>query len=812
MTRVYAALILTLFVGLLRGQSFTKWYVGEGLFVFQSLCPSADGGLIAQAHSFADDGSSLLIRTNPEGEPLWAKRYYFQPSDVGFIATSEIVAAPDSGIWVAGSKGAGGIIPSTIVFKVDVNGDLLWASELPQDGVVQGLDIVAHGNEALLTLTPSRRNLYLSRLSADGSILWGKNVTLPGYEDYFFCQITLSPDNRALVQFGVSHEQMGNDDVDFLLLTMDAATGQIAQIQLFEEPVLGTPAFDATGNLYLSFSVGGSQRLAKYSPDGAPLWCRQFNAGIHAIHPLEGGELKVLGSLNGVTALLNLSPVDGSLLWSRLYQTAYHTAFSLNEFNSTSVHFPDHHLAWLGRQQDERMTITRISPTGEIADCTIYSPCEIKAVDAPFPEFAPIAWVEEPRQQQSPLSLETADYNLTATPICNESWFSAGFNTREVVYAGDTLHFQQQPANFPVASEWAFRGGTPAASNEPVDTVLFLTPGAYSIQHIASAFGCRDTAAQTVNVLESPVFSLGQDTSLCEGDSLLLSSGLSSSTYALEWQDGSPDSIFLATASGIYFLSASNSIGCSRADSILVTFEPLPHVALGEDTVLCGGRTLLLQAQTDAAQPVYSWNTGAASAFLTATADSAYTLAITDAATGCQGQDSIFIGHAEAPLVRFPADTTFCPGELLVLAVQPLNNEVLEYRWEDDASEQNLTVMAPGSYSIQVSNGACDTSATIVVLPGDCRTSLFVPNAFSPNGDGRNDYFLPFGPDIELQRLRIFNRWGSLLYDEEGGGARWDGTIGGEKAPSGAYVFLLEYFNRRAENRATASGEILLVR
>ncbi|MCB0568831.1 MAG: gliding motility-associated C-terminal domain-containing protein [Phaeodactylibacter sp.] len=807
MGRLYSALFFTFFAGLLQSQSFTKWYTGEDFFFFQSLCPSLDGGLFAQAHSVAEDGSSLLIRTTPEGEPLWSRRYYYQESEVGLSTISEIASAPDGGAWVACQKSNDGNVSNTTFFKVDINGSLLWAHELSQPATF-GLDIAAHENDALLAITPNKNNLCLSRLCADGTLLWGKTITLPEYEEYFSCHITLGPGNRTLVHSRVSSQQMTYS----LLLSIDAVTGQIAQVQLFDVATLESSAFDTAGNLYLPFSIDGSQHLAKYGPDGAPLWCRQINASIHAVHPSGNDTLNILGSLNGVTTLLNLSSADGSILWSRLYQTAYHTAFSFDGYSTSSVLFPDHHLAWLGRTQDERMTITRISPTGEIADCTTYSPCEITSVSAAFPEFTTTTWIEEALQQHSPVNLSSQSYNLTATPVCDESWFSAGFSNSPELCAGDTLHIHQQPAKFAVHSEWSFVGGTPATSDQPTDTISFSNPGLYDIQHIASAFGCHDTATQFVLVLESPVFNLSPDTSLCTGDSLLIDSGLLPNSYELEWQDGSQKPTFLATTSGSYSLSATNDIGCSRTDSIHVTFTPLPLVALGTDTVLCGKSTLILQPLTDVARPLYAWNTGDDTPQLEANAGYNYTLSVTDATTGCTGQDSIYIGRAEIPQARFPTDTSFCPGIPLLLIVQPQGTEPLDYRWENGESERTLLVMSSGTYTVRVSNGVCDTTATIIISQGNCKAEIYIPNAFSPNDDGINDYFEPFGPGIELQHLQIFNRWGGLLYDEQAADANWDGLCNGEKAAPGVYAFVLEYFNRLEGKAEKATGAIILIR
>ncbi|MFT4523419.1 MAG: gliding motility-associated-like protein [Bacteroidia bacterium] len=98
----------------------------------------------------------------------------------------------------------------------------------------------------------------------------------------------------------------------------------------------------------------------------------------------------------------------------------------------------------------------------------------------------------------------------------------------------------------------------------------------------------------------------------------------------------------------------------------------------------------------------------------------------------------------------------------------------------------------PETYTIEVDNGyGCLASDTIriEVIRGENNPTL-IPNAFSPNGDLLNDVFRPYLYPFEiLIRLRVYNRWGGLVYDGQDG---WDGTYMGRASPMGAYVYLVE--------------------
>jgi len=81
-----------------------------------------------------------------------------------------------------------------------------------------------------------------------------------------------------------------------------------------------------------------------------------------------------------------------------------------------------------------------------------------------------------------------------------------------------------------------------------------------------------------------------------------------------------------------------------------------------------------------------------------------------------------------------------------------------------------------------------------VVTEGDCAPLIHIPNAFSPNGDGMNDVFLPvIAGDMDALELLIFDRWGSVIFTANAPGAGWNGEVNGTPAQDGVYVWMLTY-------------------
>ena len=126
--------------------------------------------------------------------------------------------------------------------------------------------------------------------------------------------------------------------------------------------------------------------------------------------------------------------------------------------------------------------------------------------------------------------------------------------------------------------------------------------------------------------------------------------------------------------------------------------------------------------------------------------------------------------------------------------------------------------METGVYSVTVSNNCGQNEASIQLTSIDCN-NLGLPNIFSPNGDGINDFFAPQGldPSLSINQFQVFDRWGNLVYQNNGEGngdsfAGWNGTgSGGRLAPVGTYIYLL--IVSHPEGRVIQqSGDITLIR
>jgi gliding motility-associated-like protein len=151
----------------------------------------------------------------------------------------------------------------------------------------------------------------------------------------------------------------------------------------------------------------------------------------------------------------------------------------------------------------------------------------------------------------------------------------------------------------------------------------------------------------------------------------------------------------------------------------------------------------------------------------------------------------------DVPGIYLGPDTAICPGSSPIVLSDDRNNTnpKAKWRWNTDETERSskLTVTKPGTYVATITVDGCASSDTVYVRK-DCYVD--VPNVFTPNGDGVNDFFFPRGiltKGVVAFKMSIFNRWGQLIYEtSKTEGQGWDGAMNGQPQPSGVYIYSID--------------------
>ncbi len=231
-------------------------------------------------------------------------------------------------------------------------------------------------------------------------------------------------------------------------------------------------------------------------------------------------------------------------------------------------------------------------------------------------------------------------------------------------------------------------------------TLLVADSGTYILSETNHCGQDIDTVVVTFNA-DVPDIYLGPDILACEGDVVTLKSDISGVDYL--WQDGSTDSVFITTTSGIYILQVSNQCG-ANSDTVNVDISGTPpNTYLGPDTTLCNGTTLILSSSSSPGTMI-NWQDG--SSLPTMLVDAPGTYSISESNHCGTHADSVLINYLSGPLeFDIGRDTTLCPGESLLLTA-PQSNDMI--KWQDGSSALSMIADQSQTYSLEISNQCGD--------------------------------------------------------------------------------------------------------
>lgn len=235
-------------------------------------------------------------------------------------------------------------------------------------------------------------------------------------------------------------------------------------------------------------------------------------------------------------------------------------------------------------------------------------------------------------------------------------------------------------------------------------------------------------------------------------------------------------------------------------------FDPLPDTLL-----LCNTNGLRINARF--LNGTYHWSTGSTDSAIWVNQPGKYWVEVTMGS--CVMADSVTV--IDPDLIPSTSEFEVCEGGKPVVLQAPFSG--ITYLWSNGDNDNRLTVNLPGTYVLNIGTEGCGVySFTYQVNSGACDCKLFIPTAFTPNGDGRNDFIKILSYctyNYTIKRFRIVNRWGQTVFvayqDKD---FLWDGTFKGQPAEMGTYFWVLEYeiFGDSSREIRTESGDLTLIR
>lgn len=332
-----------------------------------------------------------------------------------------------------------------------------------------------------------------------------------------------------------------------------------------------------------------------------------------------------------------------------------------------------------------------------------------------------------------------------------------------------------------------------------------------------------------------PPFRVTTNSPVCAGDPIKLSAQEGFAKYFWTGPSGFHDDIAypqvnhtMLKDSGMYYVAVSSLGGCIRRDSVFVKMIGFDITASPVDTMICNGNSVRLKA---GAGKTFEWSPAAslnnpniADPVASPVVTTRYTVKASDDA-GCTATTAVLIQlkNKEKVVASFSGPAVICrPYDTAMF-----NNEsvgvIANYSWFFSNSQTSAVKDPPvqhfytgneKAYRVRLaivdSAGCTDTTYRTIKVADNCY--IAVPTAFTPNGDGRNDFLYPANAYKATDLLfRVYNRNGQLIFQTRDWSHKWDGKVNGMLEPTGVYIWTLDYKDA-AHNKVSLKGTTTLIR
>jgi gliding motility-associated-like protein len=385
----------------------------------------------------------------------------------------------------------------------------------------------------------------------------------------------------------------------------------------------------------------------------------------------------------------------------------------------------------------------------------------------------------------------TVQVTLTFTPMVMVSIIPEVDSL--TVCSGDTLQLIADGASF---FDWD--SANPLSSAEgPVIEAYPTTDGYISVSGSNQGCSATDSIYVTVNAL--PVMEIIAPDAICMGDSVVISAGGADSIL---WLNNDyltcltcADNTVSPSESTMFTVGGFNG-QCYGSTSFTMEVQALPVASLFGDTLVCAFSPAQLYA---AGGESYLWSTGETTSAISVELGETTVYQVVAISGICADTTTITVEAIPLPQIVTNNDTTITlGGEVQLFATGGVN-----YSWSP-AEDLSCTLCAnplaiPGesiTYCVEALSefGCTDSACVRIEVSNECET-FFIPNAFAPERGGHelNDCFRPFGDEcFASMRMRVFDRWGELVFESTSFDDCWDGTYQGKKVNSGVFVYYFD--------------------
>ncbi len=376
---------------------------------------------------------------------------------------------------------------------------------------------------------------------------------------------------------------------------------------------------------------------------------------------------------------------------------------------------------------------------------------------------------------------------------------------------GDTVKFTNTSL-FADHYTWSFGDGSSDTAVNPIH--IYSVQSTYSVTGYAiNSAHCEDSTKQSFDLIH-PLKSIFRATPsiICQNQSIAFANSSIGTDSTFTWYFGNGETDISTspthtyTNTGVYTvkLVVKDFVPCYDTSSTVVYVDTISGIRLDiTDSVLCAGTYATFTGQYASIGNIgVTWSFGDADTVKNVNPiyhdfkAGKFSIKTTAHYRACQDTSvTRSVTVYEQPTIDLGRDTSICKGSEAITLGDRSNyaNPMATYLWNTGERSRTISVAEPGQYFATVSINSCHTSDSIVVN-NDCYMNI--PNAFTPNGDGINDYFYPrqlLTRGLTSFKMNIYNRWGQLIFETSTtDGSGWDGKLNGSDQPEGVYVYIID--------------------
>ncbi len=618
-------------------QNFQKVLGGNNNDEPMTLIHTSDGGCIIAGYtkSFgAGDKDIYVIKLDANYNTVWSKAIGGSQDDIAY----SVVQSTDGDIMIAASTASYGAGNNDIcIIKIDTMGNILWTKTYGKNGndfpykIIQTYD----GNFIIDSYSTSfgagLMDIYLIKIDSDGNLIWNK--TIGGNENDWLDNIVLTSDSGFIGIGSTKSFGAGGGQHDIYAIK-----------------------FDSTGNIEWQKTYGNTKNEGSYGV------CEMSNKDFI----ISGHTMPTYNSINERDLLIFRINSQGDIIWSKKY---------------------------IGTNYDESARNVLPCDNGDIISI---------GYTESFGSGVRDIFLLKIQGDGTFLRMKTFGGTDYEDISFNSSILA---NNDEIIISGSTKSFDFDGSAADYYNIYLIKTDTGILSSDCNSTMAILSVSNYAMTTTSPA-PTISTQSPTINSANNSAvvvtdiayicclqISLGNDTSICYGDSLLLDASTEGVTYL--WQDSSTDSVFSVSSSGVYWVEVTDTNGCVKRDSIQVNVIPYPIADIGNDTNLCNS-AILIDAGSGCTS--YLWQDGSTNQTCFTDSSGIYWVELANS-IGCSLRDSVNINIYSLPVIDIGTDTIICSGSSCSIDA---GSGFISYLWQDGSTDQTFNADTEGIYWVEI--------------------------------------------------------------------------------------------------------------